>query len=105
MEKLFCLVFLQLHLHNNLVTESSHVLTEVSLENPVFCGETLRRWVPDVLKKAVAFTFKGKWSINTMDHLPLEIKEMFPLKSEESLTQRSNIIFHKTAIAISIYFH
>jgi len=58
MEPLFCLVFLQLHLHNKLVTESSHVLTAVCLRIPVFCGETLRRWVPDVLKKAVAFIFK-----------------------------------------------
>jgi hypothetical protein len=47
-----------LHLHNKLVTDSSHVLKAACLRIPISCGETLFRWVPDVLKKAVAFIFK-----------------------------------------------
>ena len=50
--------FLQLHLNNKLVNEGSHVLTAVYLRISVFCGETLRRWLHEVLKKAVAFIFK-----------------------------------------------
>jgi hypothetical protein len=105
MKTLFFLVFLQLHLYSNIVTESSYALKAVYLRIPVFCDVTLRRWVPVVSEKTLAFIFKVKWSISTMDHLPLKVKEMCSSNSQESLTQRSTITFRKTAIPFSIHLH
>ena len=92
MESLFCLVFLQLQLDNNLVAESFHVLTAVYLRIPVFCDMTLRRWVPDVSKKPLTFIFKAKWFISIMDHLPLKIKEICSF--EESVINHPKKQYH-----------